>query len=39
MNVDDYYSDGKGWWFRFHEKGGKRHEVSAHHDAETYLDA
>ena len=39
MNVDDYYSEGKRWWFRLHEKGGKRHEVPAHHNAEAYMDA
>ena len=26
-------------WFRLHEKGGKCHEVPAHHNAEAYLDA
>lgn len=39
MNVDDYYQQGKRWWLRLHEKGGKHHEVPAHHNAETYLDA
>src|SRR5207244_2642167 len=39
MNVEDYYQQGKRWWFRLHEKGGKRHEVPAHHKAEEYLDA
>lgn len=39
MNGDDYYPDGKRWWFRLHEKGGKFHEVPAHHKAEEYLDA
>ena len=39
MNVEDYYQDGKRWWLRLHEKGGKRHEVPAHHNAEAYLDA
>lgn len=39
MRVEDYYSNGKRWWFRLHEKGGKRHEVPAHHKAEEYLDA
>jgi site-specific recombinase XerC len=39
MDADDYYQDGKRWWFRLHEKGGKRHEVPAHHKAEEYLDA
>ena len=39
MNVEDYYQDGKRFWLRLHEKGGKRHEVPAHHNAEAYLDA
>jgi hypothetical protein len=39
MRVDDYYQNGKRWWIRLHEKGGKRHEVPAHHNAEAYLDA
>lgn len=39
MNLSDYYPDGKRWWLRLHEKGGKRHQVPAHHNAEAYLDA
>jgi len=39
MNVEDYFQEGKRWWFRLHEKGGKLHEVPAHHNAETYMDA
>ena len=39
MNVGDYHQNGKRWWLRLHEKGGKRHEVPAHHNAEAYLDA
>ena len=39
MKVEDYYTEGRRAWFRLHEKGGKRHEVPAHHNAETYLDA
>jgi len=39
MRVEDYYQSGKRWWIRLHEKGGKRHEVPAHHNAEAYLDA
>lgn len=39
MNLEDFYQNGKRWWFRLHEKGGKRHEVPAHHLAESYLDA
>ena len=39
MNVEDYYRQGKRWWLRLHEKGGKFHEVPAHHITEEYLDA
>jgi len=39
MKVEDYFAQGKRWWFRLHEKGGKRHEVPAHHNAEAYVDA
>jgi integrase/recombinase XerD len=39
MRVDDYYPEGRRWWVRLHEKGGKRHEMSAHHNLEAYLDA
>lgn len=35
MNVEDYFQQGKRWWFRLHEKGGKRHEVPAHQNAEA----
>jgi integrase/recombinase XerD len=33
------YTEGRRAWFRLHEKGGKRHEVPAHHNAADYLDA
>jgi hypothetical protein len=39
MRVKDYYPQGKRWWVRLHEKGGKRHEMPAHHTLEAYLDA
>jgi integrase/recombinase XerD len=39
MRVEDYYPNGKRWWFRLHEKGGKFHEVPAHHKAEDFMDA
>ena len=39
MKVEDFYAEGKRWWLRLHEKGGKRHEVPAHHNADEYLDA
>jgi len=38
MNVEDYFPQGKRYWFRLHEKGGKRHDVPAHHKAEEYMD-
>jgi site-specific recombinase XerD len=39
MRVEDYYPKGKRWWVRLHEKGGKRHDLPAHHNLEAYLDA
>jgi integrase len=39
MRVEDYFQNGRRAWFRLHEKGGKRHEVPAHHNAEAYVDA
>lgn len=39
MVVKDYYANGKRHFFRLHEKGGKFHEVPAHHHAIDYLDA
>jgi len=39
LRVEDYYLNGKRSWIRLHEKGGKRHEVPAHHNVEAYLDA
>jgi len=39
MQVSDYYENGHRWWIRLHEKGGKRHEVPAHHNAEEYVHA
>lgn len=39
MHVRDYFQDRKRWKFRLHEKGGKLHDVPAHHVAEDYLDA
>ena len=38
MRVEDYFADGKRWWVRLHEKGGKRHEMPAHHKLEHFLD-
>ena len=39
MHRADYFSQGRRGWLRLHEKGGKRHDVPAHHLAEAYLDA
>ncbi len=43
MNNEDYFIQRRKRWFRLHEKGGKRHDVPAHHNAieyvEDYLDA
>jgi integrase/recombinase XerD len=39
LQGEDYFRQGKRWWFRLHEKGGKRHEVPAHHKAEAHVDA
>lgn len=39
MDVGDYYQQGKRWWVRLHEKGGKDHAVPVHHKAEEYLDS
>jgi len=39
MKVEDYFPKSKRWWVRLHEKGGKLHEMPAHHSLEEYLDA
>ena len=39
MKVKDYYSQGRRAWFRLHEKGGRFHQMPAHHKAAEYLDA
>jgi integrase/recombinase XerD len=39
MKIEDYYQNGRRCWIRLHEKGGKRHDVPAHHNAEAYIDA
>src|SRR5438874_10113718 len=36
MRVEDYFPNGKRWWVRLQEKGGKRHEMPAHHKLEAY---
>jgi integrase/recombinase XerD len=37
MRVDDYYQEGRRWWVRLHEKGGKLHTMPCHHNLEQYL--
>lgn len=38
LSVEEYFTEKKRAWLRLHEKGGKRHEVPAHHNVELYLD-
>ncbi|MBX6315962.1 MAG: tyrosine-type recombinase/integrase [Isosphaeraceae bacterium] len=38
MTVEDYYPQGKRSWLRLQEKGGKQHEMPAHHTLEEFLD-
>jgi site-specific recombinase XerD len=37
MRVEDFYPTGRKWMIRLHEKGGKFHQVLAHHNAQEYL--
>lgn len=39
MNIGDFYQCGTRWLIRLHEKGGKYHEVPAHHRCAEYVDA
>ena len=38
MKVEDYFIQGRRGWVRLHEKGGKRHDVPAHHKLDEYLE-
>jgi site-specific recombinase XerC len=38
MTVEDYYPQGNRWWVRLDVKGGKRHDMPAHHKLEAFLD-
>ena len=38
MRRQDYFGQGSRGWLRLHEKGGKRHNVPAHHRAAEALD-
>ncbi len=35
MHVEDSFPQGKRWWLRLHEKGGKHHEMPVHHILEA----
>jgi site-specific recombinase XerD len=39
MNAGDYIQRGRRMWFRLNEKGGKHHEVPAHHKVEVFVGA
>ena len=39
LDIEDYYQVGKRMVFRFHEKGGRHHEMPAHHTLVEYMDA
>ena len=39
MRRQDYFGQGSRGWLRLYEKGGKRHDVPAHHRAAAALDA
>lgn len=43
VDVDDVYQNGRRWWVRLKEKGGRQHEMPLNHNAEeavlAYLEA
>ncbi len=39
MDVEDYFPNGKRWWLRLSEKGGKADEMPAHYRLEEFMDA
>jgi integrase/recombinase XerD len=39
MRIEDYFVQGRRGWVRLHEKGGKEHEMPAHHNLDRYLEA
>lgn len=39
MNVGDYFQNGRRMIVQLHEKGGKEHQMPAHHTLVEYLDA
>jgi site-specific recombinase XerD len=38
LKRQDFYYQGRRRWLRFHEKGGKEHEMPAHHQIEETID-
>ncbi|HXM64495.1 MAG TPA: tyrosine-type recombinase/integrase [Terriglobales bacterium] len=38
MKVEDYFVQGRRSWVRLYEKGGKQHEVPAHHNLDEYIE-
>ncbi len=39
VNVDDIYRNGRRWWVRLKEKGGRQHEMPLNHNAEAAIAA
>ena len=39
MNVEDYFIQQRKRWFRLNEKGGKLHDIPAHHNPVDYVEA
>lgn len=37
VDVDDVYMNGRRWWVRLKEKGGRQHEMPLHHTAEEFV--
>lgn len=37
VDVDDVYQNGRRWWVRLKEKGGRQHEMPLNHNAEEAL--
>jgi integrase/recombinase XerD len=37
LQLRDFYSDGRQWFFRFDEKGGKVRDIPARHDLEGFV--
>jgi len=37
LRHEDFYTDGRQWWFRFEEKGGRVRQIPVRHDLEGFL--